>query len=228
MAKVFCIPGIIILTIALVFSILCTISLPTLHPFDIARIDFGDGLGIVNGIGNASGELRLGIWGYCYQIDSLGGFECTHTGHGYEVEVSNVAGGTETVGSSWTRGLAVHAVACVVTGIAWLLSFSEHFTVTLVSSICAFLACFLTFLAWIIDIALYAETKHQMSNLGITESTWPGVAWYLTLVTWILLAFAGCTVCLGRRRDRYAPGNEYPVNMAEPWYRRRGPSRAIV
>ncbi|KZO92647.1 pali-domain-containing protein, partial [Calocera viscosa TUFC12733] len=201
--SVFCIPGIIILLFALVLSILVTISLPTIHPFDIARVDFNDGLGTIsNAPSNVAGEFRFGIWGYCYQTATTSGFDCIHTGHGYSVVFSNQAGGTETIGASWTRGLAVHAVACVVVGIAFLMSFSEHVTVTLIASLVSFLAALLTLIAFACDIALFAWVKHQMSNLNISESTYPGPAFWMTLVTFILLLLAGCTVCFGHRRER--------------------------
>ncbi|EJU03283.1 hypothetical protein DACRYDRAFT_21505 [Dacryopinax primogenitus] len=224
MARIFCIPGIIFLLLALVLSILVTISLPSLHPFDITRVTFLSGLGTISGTpDNVSGQFRFGIWGYCYQTSTTSGFDCVHTGHGYAVTVANQQGGTETVGTSWTRGLAVHAVACVVTGIAFLLSFSEHVTVTLVSSLTAFLAALLTLIAFACDIALLTWTQHQMSQLNISEHTSPGPGFWMTLVTFILLLFAGCTVCFGHRRERYVKGGaggEYAMGGA-PWWRRQ-------
>jgi len=222
MARVFCIPGIIILTAALVLSILTTISLPTLHDFDIARVHFNSGLGTVSGApSNVDGDIRLGIWGYCFGTATTSGLTCLHTGHGYQVTFANQSGGTETIGSSWTRGLAVHAVACVVIGIAWLLSFSEHVTVTLIASLISFLAALLTLIAFAIDIALFAYLKHQMGNLDVSEGTYPGVGFWLTLATFILL-LAGCTVCFGHRRERSSRGDSYAMatQANSPWYRR--------
>jgi len=223
MARVFCIPGIIFLLCALVLSILVTISLPSIHDFDLARVDFYSGLGTITGAPNdVSGEFRFGIWGYCYQTATTSGFDCLHTGHGYSVTFANQAGGTESINASWTRGLAIHAVACVITGIAFLLSFSEHVTVTLISSLVSFLAAFMTLLAFACDIALFAWVKHQMGNLNISQSTYPGPAFWMTLVTFILLLLAGCTVCFGHRRERSARGGDPGYTMGQmPWWRRQ-------
>jgi len=222
MARIFCIPGIIILFCALVLSILVTISIPTIHVFDIARIDFHSGLGTVTDApDNVAGEFRFGIWGYCYQTATTSGFDCIHTGHAYSVTFTNQAGGSETIGKSWTQGLAVHAVACVITGIAFLLSFSEHVTVTLIASLVSFLAALMTLIAFACDIALFAYAKHQAGNLNISTSTYPGPAFWITLVIFILLLLAGCTVCFGHRRERYARGDTGYQMGGMPFWRRQ-------
>jgi len=227
MARVFCIPGIIILTAALVLSILVTISLPYLHPFGLTTVDFYSGLGSISNAPDAANEFRFGIWGFCFETNGAGGFTCVHTGHAYTTDFNNNSGGSVEVSASWTRGLAVHPVACVVTGIAWLLSFSDHITVTLISSFVSFLAALLTLIAFALDIALFAWTKHQMSNLDIPSSTYPGIAFWMTLAQFILLLLAGCTVCFGHRRERIARGGNYAAPAGNsyamggaPWYRR--------
>jgi len=145
-------------------------------------------------------QLRLGIWGYC--VDQSSGRTCFHPGHGYSLLLQNSQGSDITIGSSWTRGLAVHPVAAGVTLIALVLSFSQHITLTLVSSLVSFLAALLTLIAFAIDIALYAYVKHEMGDLTSNESTITGPGFWLTFVSLILLLLAGCTVCFGRRRDR--------------------------
>ena len=97
-----------------------------------------------------------------------------------------------TIGSSWTRGLAVHPVgmdsltfaeyylanfkwspsATGVIFIALLLSLSSHITVTLLASIVSFLAALITLIAFAIDIALFAFVKHEMKKLtGVRSNT---------------------------------------------------------
>jgi len=118
--------------------------------------------------------------------------------------------GSVTIGSSWTRGLAVHPVAAAVTFIALLLSFSTHITVTLVASIVSFLAATITLIAFAIDIALYAYVKHQMKKIpGAGANTLTGPGFWLTFVSFILLILAGCTVCFGRRKDRMSGSSGY-------------------
>lgn len=197
MSRAYCIPGVFFLFCAFVLLFLVSVSLPHLEAMDITRVhatgQFASG-------SQAITQLRLGIWGYCIEENS--GFTCNDTGHGYSLTLQNTEGAQVTIGSSWTRGLAIHPVAAGVTLIALAMSFSQHITVTLVSSLVSFLAALLTLIAFAIDIALYAYFKNQMGNLISDESTITGPGFWLTFVSLILLLLAGCTVCFGRRRDR--------------------------
>lgn len=69
-----------------------------------------------------------------------------------------------------------------MTFIALLLSFSQHVTVTLVASLFSFLAALLTLIAFAIDIALFAFTKHEMNklNIGASTITGPGTSFPLS------------------------------------------------
>lgn len=147
-------------------------------------------------------QLRLGIWGYC--IDQSSGRTCFNTGHGYSVILGSTQGNEITIGSSWTRGLAVLPVAASVSFVALLLSISQHITITLVASLVSFLAALLSLIAFAINIALYAYVKHEMDTLNIDATTITGPGFWLTFVSLLLLLLAGCTVCFGRRRDRMA------------------------
>lgn len=117
------------------------------------------------------------------------------TGHGYSLPLVNSKGGETIIGSSWTRGLAIHPVgqlhfirnpvafnflfslATAVAFVALVMSFSQHITITLAASLMSFLAALLTLIAFAIDIALYAYLKHEMSNLTNNESTITGPGW---------------------------------------------------
>ena len=71
-----------------------------------------------------------------------------------------------------------------MTLVALLLSFSTHVTVRLAASLTAFLAAFLTFIAFVCDIALYAWVKHQVGKLEGVDSntdTAPGALMYRSL-----------------------------------------------
>ncbi|EIM89389.1 uncharacterized protein STEHIDRAFT_120025 [Stereum hirsutum FP-91666 SS1] len=208
---VFLAPGVICLFIAFVLSLLVSISLPTLPALDITRThydtDFLENGGDINGV-HLLGELRLGIWAYCGYSADNGDKTCIHQGHGYTVNLpfigaddsgSNPVIGIVTIGSSWTRGLAVHPVATAVIGIAFILSLSSNLAIELASSIVSLLAAFLTLLAFIIDIALYAHTKHEMHAIDQSKTvTAPG--FWLTFVSLVMLIIASFTVCIGRRR----------------------------
>jgi hypothetical protein len=213
MARAFCIPGLFFLFAAFVLSFLVSISLPYLPAMDIARVHFGSGAssaseGVIEG--------RFGIWALC---DYLKGGEkvCSATSHGYSASYYTQNGITVVIGSSWTRGLAVHPVATAVTFVALLLAFSTHITVTLVSSLVSFLAALLTMIAFAIDIALFVYIRHQTDKLtGTGARTNPAPGFWMTFVTLLLLLLGGCTVCFGRRRDRMSGASTYPTTAAQP------------
>ncbi|KAF9239415.1 hypothetical protein BU15DRAFT_46658 [Melanogaster broomeanus] len=199
MSRVFCIPGIFFLFSAFVLLFIVSVSLPYLTAMDITRVTTDSTA--ISGQG-AMTELRLGIWAYCYDV-SNGDRVCSTTGHGYSLTITNAQNTNSiTIGSSWTSGLAVHPVACAVTFIALLFSFSQHITMTLVASLVSFLAALLTLIAFAIDIALLVYFKNEMGNLGSGGQTTAGPGFWLTFVSFLLLLLAGCTVCFGRRRDR--------------------------
>ncbi|TFK47111.1 pali-domain-containing protein [Heliocybe sulcata] len=215
-SRAFCIPGIVFLFAAFVLSFLTSISLPYLPALDIARTQYGNGIAPPSGTDtNAIKELRYGVWSYCEYAASDGHRVCAPEGHGYTVRVQDPSNNNViAINSSWTRGLAVHPVATVVTFVALLLSFSTHVTITLIASIVSFLAALITLIAFAIDIALYAWVHHEMNRLSGTHNTNTGAGFWLTFVSLILLLLAGCTVCFGRRRERMSGssyGNSYPM-----------------
>ncbi|KAK1216735.1 hypothetical protein PQX77_020622 [Marasmius sp. AFHP31] len=219
MARAFCIPGIIFLLCATVLSFLVSISLPFLPALDVARTHFAE-TAIVNG--QSINELRFGVWAPCTYSRNDDRI-CANAHHGYSVSISNEnKDSSVNIGSGWTRGLAIHPVATAVTFIALLLSFSTHVTVTLISSIVSFLAALLTLIAFAVDIALYAFLKHEakkVNNVRADTKTAPG--FWLTFVSLILLLLAGCTVCFGRRKDRMAGANAYPMTEKKaPFWQR--------
>ncbi|KAF7974414.1 hypothetical protein HWV62_12272 [Athelia sp. TMB] len=208
MSRVFCIPGIIFLFCAFVLLTIVSVSLPYLTAMDIARVNFYGNGGSVSGTGTAS-QLRFGIWAFCSELTN-GNTICDRTGHGYSVLVQS-GSSSVTIGSSWTRGLAVHPVAAGVTFIALLLSFSTHVTVTLLASLVSALAALITLIAFAIDIALYAYVKDKLRHIDHNTHTGPG--FWLTFVSFILLLLAACTVCFGRRRDRMSGATSYPMSQ---------------
>jgi len=216
-------PGLFFITCALVLSLLVSISLPFLTALDIVRVHYGTATSAPDS--DAISQLRFGIWSYCVDNAANGARTCSAKHHGYSVQVQAPNdGGSVTIGSSWTRGLAVHPVAAVITFFAFCASFSEHVTVTLVASLLSFFAALLTLIAFAIDIALFAFVKHEMSDhlTGVDAHTITGPGFWLTFVTLLLLLLAGCTVCFGRRRKRMANANTYQMSGARPWYRRFG------
>ncbi|OSD03824.1 hypothetical protein PYCCODRAFT_1434221 [Trametes coccinea BRFM310] len=221
MPRIFHIPGVIFLICAFVLLFLVSISLPYLTALDIARVKFKTGSPSVGQDSNAINEIRFGTWADCwYETDGVRA--CSSADNAYTTTIYN--GGRQdfvTIGASWTRGLAVHPVATGVTFIALLLSLSTHVTATLLASLTAFLAALLTLIAFAIDIALYAWVKHQVGKLdGVASNTDTAPGFWMTFVSFLLLCFAGCTVCFGRRRDRMEGATTYNYSWKDRFRRR--------
>lgn len=214
------IPGVIMLLAAFILTLLTAISLPYLHSFDIARSRFDQGVVVSEAQNSGVRQLRLGVWAPCFYNQNAQS-TCYARDHGYSVSVQNPQRTANVViGPSWTRGLAVHPVAAVVTFFALLFAFSQHLTISLIASILSFLAAILTLIAFAIDIALFVRVRHEVNKLpGVRARTTPGPGFWLTLVSLILLLLAGCTVCLGRRRARAAPAATPAYTSEKPWSR---------
>ncbi|KAJ7583794.1 actin cortical patch SUR7/pH-response regulator pali [Mycena floridula] len=218
MPRSFCIPGIVFLFCAFVLSFLVSISLPYLTALDVVRTHF-DGTPFLGSVGLS--EVRFGIWAPC-TYDTQNSRTCASAHHGYSFTAFSLVDTNPddklfiTIGSSWTRGLAVHPVATVATFIAFALSFSTHITITLAASLMSFFAALLTLIAFAIDIALYAYVHHKMGELpNVRQHTNTGPGFWLTFVSLILLLLGGCTVCFGRRKDRLSGSTpSYPMSTA--------------
>ncbi|KAH9856121.1 hypothetical protein C2E23DRAFT_810183 [Lenzites betulinus] len=221
MPRAFHIPGIIFLFCAFVLLFLVSIGLPFLTTLDVARVKFKDGNPTVGTDTNVVNELRFGTWADCW-YEKTGTRACSAAHNAYTTIVYDAQRQDfVTIGASWTRGLAVHPVATAITFIALLLSFSSHVTVTLMASLVSFLAALLTLIAFAIDIALYVFVKHQMGKLdGVSSNTNTAPGFWLTFVSFLLLTFAGCTVCFGRRRDRHDGATTYKYSWMDRFRRR--------
>ncbi|KAI0043162.1 pali-domain-containing protein [Auriscalpium vulgare] len=213
----FCLPGIFFLFAAFVLNLLVSISLPSLPALDIARSRFssstGDSTSVVHEAAlpaEAINQIRYGIWAYCVYDSAKSDRTCLDTGHGYSTQLDGPTNNIK-MGGGWTRGLAVHPVAAVVTFIALVMSFSQHVTWTLLASLTAFLAALLTLIAFAIDIALFVfvhDKNNNLSGVHVRSNAGPGL--WCTLAAFILLLLGGCTACFGRRRERMSNATTYP------------------
>ncbi|KAI5983906.1 hypothetical protein EDD15DRAFT_2178192 [Pisolithus albus] len=222
MGRAFCIPAVFFFFAAFVLLFIVSISLPFLTAMDIARVHT-EGSSAVSAANDTVSQLRVklifAIRAYCYDLSNNGNRVCSTTGHGYSVVIST-QNNSVTIGSSWTRGLAVHPVAAGLTFIALLLALSQHITVTLFASLVGFVAALLAFIAFLIDIALFGYLKNQMGNLGYGGNTITGPGFWLTFTAMILLVLGGCTVCLGRRRKRMANATSTAPSTKESFFSR--------
>ncbi|KAJ7181474.1 pali-domain-containing protein [Mycena crocata] len=202
----FYLAGIAFLAIALILSLLVSVSLPFLSGLDFVRINWGH---TPSGTDFTS-QIRLGIWAPCF-YDGDDRRSCLFGGHGYSFHLRSFDLKQDfIIGSSWTRGLAIHPVAAVFTAVAFGFAVSKGDNSPLFATLASFLAAFLTGIAFIVDIALYAYVKQQASKLSDPGNTTASSAFWMTFVSLILLLMSGCTVCFGRRRDIGAGSPSYP------------------
>ncbi|KIY48603.1 pali-domain-containing protein [Fistulina hepatica ATCC 64428] len=220
MSRVFCIPGIIILFGAFVLNLLVSLSLPYLTDIDITRAHFNESVVSVN---TDIRSIRLGVWSAC-EYNANDTKTCYPARNAYSVSISETDSNNTkesiTIGSAWTRGLAIHPVAAGVTFVALLSSFSTHITVTLISSLLSFFGALVTLIAFAVDIALFVYFRHEASRLNAGSDTKPGPGFWMTLVAFILLLLAGCTVCFGRRRQRMSSAAYQTTAPKTPFWSR--------
>ncbi|KNZ77322.1 hypothetical protein J132_05750 [Termitomyces sp. J132] len=215
MSRIFCIPGVLFIFVALVLLSLSSISLPYLPALDVARTKFGTE--VLDSGAQGMTELRVSVLYSASPFFDSRSRQVLNSSvaPAYQVAISNAAKTASVIiGSSWTRGLAVHPVAAGVAFVAFLLSLSTHHVVTLVASLFAFLASALALIAFAIDIALFVFLRHQVDILpNIDAKTTIGVGFWLTFVSFLLLILGGATVCLGRRhRQKRTDGAAtYPI-----------------
>ncbi|KAJ6482270.1 hypothetical protein C8R47DRAFT_1018045 [Mycena vitilis] len=206
MARAFYLSGMAFLFCALVLSFLSSISLPYLPALDFTRVKFAKGF--FSGSDTLQ-EVRWGIWGPCV-YDGNDHRTCVHTGHGYTIPIRTIDGQEVEIGASWTRGLAIHPVATAVVAIAFGFAASKMEHGPLIASLTSFLAATILLIAFAIDIALFAFVHHEIGKLdNVDANVNAGSAFWMTLVSLILVLLAGCTVCFGRRKES---GNDaYPM-----------------
>ncbi|KAJ6620210.1 hypothetical protein B0H10DRAFT_2023131 [Mycena sp. CBHHK59/15] len=203
----FYVAGIVFLFFALILSLLASISLPFLPALDFVRVNFAN----APRSADIMSQLRFGIWAPCY-YDGNGQRSCVFGGHGYSFRITSFdLKQSVLIGSSWTRGLAIHPVAAVFTAVAFGFACSKSDRAPVIATLASFVAAFLMAIAFIVDIALYAFVKQQIGKLPNPGNTVASSAFWMTFVSLILLVMSGCTVCFGRRRDIGAGSPSYPT-----------------
>ncbi|KAF7353579.1 hypothetical protein MSAN_01548200 [Mycena sanguinolenta] len=208
MARAFYLSGMGFLFCALVLSFLSSISLPYLPALDFTRVTF-TGVFFPGSAADELSQLRWGIWGFC-EYDGNNHRHCFHTGHGYPIEIETPEEQTVIIGASWTRGLAIHPVATGVVAIAFGFAASKSDKGPVIASLTSFVAAAMLLIAFAIDIALFAFVHHEIGKLkNVDAAVHAGSAFWMTLVSLILVLLAGCTVCFGRRKE--AGSDAYPM-----------------
>ncbi|KAI6039555.1 pali-domain-containing protein [Pisolithus marmoratus] len=220
---VHCILSAIFFLVASVLLIVVSVSLPSMHSMDFTRVNATGESTALHVANETVTQLRFGTWSYCYELTN-GTMLCSVAAGvptGYSVVVST-QNNSVIIGSSWTRGLALHVVAALATGLAAILlplsqsipaprciSFTRRTSVTLVD--------IFVMATFTVDGILYVYLKSQMTNLGFGGNTQPGPAFWMTLAAMIVALLGGGIIYLDNRRKGPNRPNrpEQPPNDAE-------------
>ncbi|KAF8182945.1 SUR7/PalI family-domain-containing protein [Pholiota molesta] len=211
MARTLCIPASVLLLVALVLSLLVSLSLPFLPTLDIVRVLVADN-GAQASI-EAMNNIRLGIWTACaYALD--GTHACGEQKLGYEVIFVNIfnTADFEIIQPSWTRGLVVHPIATGFIFVAFFVSFSERMTANLVAFFMSSFAALITLVAFAFDIALFVHVRNAIKDLDAGASTEIALGFWLTFVSYVVVNMASAGFFFGRRRQRRSNAStNYPM-----------------
>lgn len=231
MTKKYLFPALAVSFVSMVLLVLVTISTPTTlsddTQFDFVRssnldgiVDRSDGANSNRSIGGA----KFGTWGYCTATNGTSDYACFKKSHGYSVtfgisaqEQETAARSDVTIGSSWTRGLAVHVVAFVASIVGLVLTAVPKQVIRLAAMIVNALSALLALIAFAIDIALYVYVQRQMNKIAPAK-TMPGPAFYMALIAIPLALVATAFNYLNWRSESLdhfsVHGNDYPLAPA--------------
>ncbi|KIO20274.1 hypothetical protein M407DRAFT_245863 [Tulasnella calospora MUT 4182] len=188
--------GAIIVLVAAILSLLVTISSPYVRAFDDVRVYF---FGDAAGSDEAINQFRLGIWGFCQRIISNGNWVCENTGLAYSYGVQGANGNQQWIGSSWTRGLVMSAVATGFLVITTIVAFTKHH---IIAALLSWWSGLVTFIFMAINLALYLKVRAQMRHLGTIEDTDFGPGFWMSLAVLILTLIGGFVLLIEHRRSR--------------------------
>lgn len=208
-------PANIVLLSALILSLLVTISLPLLSPFDITRVVSRIEGGRVPDLPDIPEidfyeEFRFGVWAMCGWTPK-GDKKCRYRGLGYEVPVGFDISDpkdpkTITITKAWTRGLGIHPVVTGAEGLALAASLTTMHTINLLAPLVCLLAAAITLIAFAIDIALHVHVIVIIKKIPIPDGfTHPkvsaGPGFWITFVVLLLNIVAAGVLFIARRRE---------------------------
>ncbi|KAJ7648311.1 hypothetical protein DFH06DRAFT_1135755 [Mycena polygramma] len=189
--------GIGCLAVALILSVFASISLPTFHGLDFVRLKSPDN------------EIRLGIWGVC---DFQPGHNiCQHLGTGYRIPLSNTLGERSVIPGSWSRGLSIHPFVTILIAFALGTACLKHQKGPLLASFVSSFAAFFAFIAFLIDIALYAKVNQTAHKLHTLDPSL-GPAFWMAFFALIFTLLGGCVAFIGHRKNRAEGGDSYAMS----------------
>ncbi|RXW25173.1 hypothetical protein EST38_g718 [Candolleomyces aberdarensis] len=197
------VPSSVLLLVALILSILVSLSLPYLKAMDISRFSSKDENPLFDSLLK---EFRFGIWAGCYWTFNGKDNRCSPTGHGYFAQIMALTRTgddiqTVTITPAWTRGLAAHPFATGAIAIALGASLSTRHTVHLFAPLLCGFAAVMILIAFAIQIALHLHVRVTIGKAVEGASISAGPGFWLTLSTLVLVLISGAIMFVNRRRE---------------------------
>jgi len=199
--RTYTLTGVIDVFAAFLMLLLVTISLPSIPTLNIVHVDFNY-TSPVTSPSNDLNQVRLGIWSYCSYFTANATHVCAPKHAGYSVAIPD-GNDTVIVGSHWTGGLPMHAVATVFTFVALCSLVSGHATFMLAALPCVLFAEALAIIAFATDIALVVHLQNELRNVSTASAThlvFTGAGFWLTFSSITVLAVAALITFSVRRR----------------------------
>ncbi|KAM5352457.1 hypothetical protein ACJ41O_005180 [Fusarium nematophilum] len=201
--------GAFLLFAATILLIVVDITAPVVNDIAILRVDLNS-----NGAGSAS-EVTFGTFGYCIIRDNAGD-DCSKAGIGYNpaqaiqraegTDDTRFSDATEKTAKALTHVMVLHPIATGLLFIACILALGAGALGSLLSSLVALLAFFVTLVALACDFAGFSLIRRRVNrDSNGSEARWAEGIWLILVAA--VLALAGTiivffTCCAGRRRRR--------------------------
>ncbi|WVQ99916.1 hypothetical protein IAU59_007059 [Kwoniella sp. CBS 9459] len=187
-------PGTLMCLIATALLAVVSFNVPLLKSLKFLHASYSSG--------DYSGTLDLGTLGYCRTLAS-GGETCVGPQVGYEFDPNSVFGVTlfdipEAITKYLTYVLILHVVALGFAALATLFGLIAH-SPTFTSCFAIWMASIastITLLALIFDLAMFYIARARINSVS-GASAEIGIAVWLTLAAWIILALSGCFFGIG-------------------------------
>ncbi|KAL8418103.1 hypothetical protein RB594_001646 [Gaeumannomyces avenae] len=201
--------GTFMLFSAVILLVITNITAPVVHNISLLRIDLNDAQGQHNP------ALTFGTFGHCF-VDAPGGDDCSPSMVGYDpAEVINERTGLNYYSTAagtaraLTRVMILHPIAAGVAFIAFALSLGAGTFGSLLASLAALLAFFVTLVPLVTDFVMFGIIRSGINdnrNVDARAQFGAGLwtllaAAVLLLVGTVIVFLTCCSARIHRRRD---------------------------
>ncbi|PLW36562.1 hypothetical protein PCANC_15497 [Puccinia coronata f. sp. avenae] len=200
-------PGTLIILGGAILLALATISTPIIKSFFFLNIQLNSKIPIIP----LEGNIRLGTFGYCLQLESQ--LACANPKLGYQLNINQLGISLPTqidlttlnpIISKLTIALILHPIAAGLALLSALLGLVSHireYSRSYYTSCLSSLASTAALLAFVLDIVVFSIAKNRLNAISdstVAVSASLGNAIWITLAGWLCLTLSGFFFCAGR------------------------------